>query len=177
MATGNIDKFREVREILSEYDILVEMIEVKGLEVQGETNKEVAYISAVLLSKMLKKPILVEDSGLYIKALNGFPGPFSSYVYRTIGVNGVLKLMKNVRNREAYFISAVAYAPDPLDVRVFLGTVKGVISDAPRGGGWGFDPIFIPEHHEKTFGELGPKKNKISHRYKALKKFAEWLTG
>ena len=120
---------------------------------------------------------MVEDAGLFIEALKGFPGPYSSYVYKTLGVQGILKLMEGVKRREAYFLSAIAYAEPGLEPKVFLGKVEGFIVPEARGSkGFGFDPIFQPKGSEKTFAEMGvEEKNRFSHRAKALSALAEWL--
>jgi XTP/dITP diphosphohydrolase len=119
----------------------------------------------------------VEDAGLFIEALNGFPGPFSSYVYKTIGTQGVLRLMRGIKNRNALFLSAVAFCKPKSDPQVFVGKVDGVITLKERGGyGFGFDPIFQPKGKKKTFAEMRRgEKNKFSHRAKALRNFAEWF--
>ena len=116
----------------------------------------------------------MEDSGLFIDALNGFPGPYSSYVFRTLGNRGIVKLLDGMENRKAYFLSVVAYA-DGCEIRSFTGKVKGNISREIRGGeGFGFDPVF--EVSGKTFGEVSIKeKNEISHRKHAFESFFTWF--
>jgi len=120
--------------------------------------------------------VFVEDAGLFIDALNGFPGPYSSYVYRTIGVEGVLKLVEG-KSRGAAFVSVIALYHPGKGVRVFKGMCRGVIAQHPRGfSGFGFDPIFIPEGVGKTFAEMREdEKNKLSHRGEAARKLIEWL--
>ena len=89
------------------------MIRVKAMEIQDENLENIAKASAIDAAKKCGLPVIVEDAGLFIEALNGFPGPYSSYVNKTIGVGGILKLMNNVKDRSAYFLSAVAfYDPD-----------------------------------------------------------------
>ncbi len=177
-ATGNLHKFNESRKILAEYEISVAMLKIKTLEVQADDIKEIAKVSALNIAREINLPIIVEDAGLFIEALNGFPGPYSSYVYRTIGINGILKLLEGIENRRAQFKSVVAfYDSNSKSLKCFQGTVEGTITNEPRGhGGFGFDPIFEPnEQPEKTFGEMSTEeKNKFSHRAKALRKFAEW---
>lgn len=125
----------------------------------------------------LKKPLVLEDSGLYINALKGFPGPYSSYVFKKIGNEGILKLMRSVKDRTAKFVCVVAFAHPKYGIRLFKGEVKGKISLEVRGSkGFGFDPIFIPEGSNKTFGEMDiNEKNMFSHRSKAFKQFFQWL--
>ena len=177
-ATGNLHKFNEARKILAEYDISVAMLKIKTLEIQSDDIEEIAKASVLNATREVNLPTIVEDAGLFIEALNGFPGPYSSYTYRTIGVHGILKLLKGVENREAQFRSVVAfYDPSNESLKCFQGIVEGVIARKPKGySGFGFDPIFEPkEYIGKTFGEMSiEEKNRFSHRAKALRKFAEW---
>lgn len=122
----------------------------------------------------LKTPVIVDDTGFMIDALNGFPGPYAAYVLSTIGNAGILKLMDEVPHRNASFTTAIAYA-DAQEIMVFLGTIEGRITTAPRGtGGFGYDPIF--EVDGKTLAEIPlDKKSKISHRALALTAFRDWF--
>ncbi|MEL9991171.1 MAG: XTP/dITP diphosphatase [Thermoproteus sp.] len=175
-ATSNPNKVVEARSVLRRYSIDVEQKKVKKLEIQADDVEAIAEAAASRLCQEGEDLIVVEDDGLYIKALNGFPGPYSEYVYRTLGLSGVLKLLEGVVDRGAVFKSAVAICIGG-SVKVFTGLVEGYISDRPRGlGGFGFDPIFIPKGYVKTFAELGvDEKSSISHRAKAFTALAEWL--
>jgi XTP/dITP diphosphohydrolase len=114
---------------------------------------------------------MVEDDGLFIESLNDFPGPYSSFVFDTIGNKGILQLLKT--NRKAKFQSIIAYCEKNNDVMLFKGIVDGKISKKPMGTKWGYDPIFIPDGQKTTYAQLRDK-NSISHRYIALRKFAMW---
>jgi len=122
-----------------------------------------------------KSPMIVEDAGLFINTLNGFPGPYSSYVYRTLGIDGTIKLINDKDDKKAEFRSIVAFGDSSI-IKTFQGVVRGMISIQPRGrSGFGFDPIFVPKGSEKTFAEMSLEdKNRYSHRAIALKKFARW---
>lgn len=177
--TGNIHKFNEARRVLAEYKVAVAMLKIGAVEIQDDNLENIAKASATDAVKKCGLPIFVEDAGLFIEALNGFPGPYSSYVYRTIGTKGILKLMENVDKREAYFQSVVAFSSLEEAPKCFQGKVKGKISMEKRGSsGFGFDPIFEPSSgHKRTFAEMTTtEKNEYSHRAEALKKFAEWYT-
>lgn len=180
-ATNNINKFNEARRVLSRYGIAVGMLKVKTLEIQSESLEEIARTSAIHAFQQCRLPVIVEDAGVFIEALNGFPGPYASFVYKTIGNEGLLKLMKKVANRKARFQSVVAYLSEELDMPIcFKGEVLGEITEEVRKGrsGFGFDPIFKPSGSEKTFAEMNlDEKNKYSHRAKALRKFAKWYKG
>lgn len=175
-ATKNVNKFNEARRILAEYSISIAMIRAKMLEVQDDDIERIAEISAINAARETSLPVIVEDAGLFVEALNGFPGPYSSYVYKTIGIKGLLKLLWGVEERKAYFKSVVAFC-NPEKVKLFRGVVYGKIAREARGSeGFGFDPIFEPdEEPSKTFAEMTiEEKNRFSHRARALKKFAEW---
>jgi XTP/dITP diphosphohydrolase len=175
-ATSNKNKFNEASRILEKYGYELVLFSFEKKELQSTDLGEIALQSALIAYTYVNAPVVVEDSGLFIKALNGFPGPFSSYVYKTIGVRGVLKLTEGVTDRSAYFEAAVAIVMPPFE-RVFKGSVYGRIADSPRGtGGFGFDPIFIPENEDKTFAEMSvEEKNKYSHRARAFEKLGIWL--
>lgn len=146
------------------------------VELQSPNLKEIAKFAVKQVSSNHKGMFLVEDSGLFIKALKGFPGPFSSYTLATIGLKGVLRLMKPVKNRAAYFQSALAVVSSSMQPQIFSGTINGKISYEIRGReGLGYDPIFIPVDSDKTFAESGLKfKNVKSHRAKAFRQFSIW---
>jgi XTP/dITP diphosphohydrolase len=178
--TTNIHKFKEAREILTKQGIAIAMIKMKAIEIQEEDLEEIAKASVLDATKKCRLPVIVEDAGLFIKSLNGFPGPYSSYVYKTLGVEGVLKLMENVGDKEAEFRSVVAYCEPKTNIlKTFCGRVKGRITEKPSGSsGFGFDPIFQPleTSDQKTFAEMSiEEKNQYSHRAKALNAFAEWF--
>jgi len=178
-ATGNIHKFNEARHVLAEYKVATALLRVKASETQNDNIEKVAKASVVDTVERCRLPIFVEDAGLFIDTLNGFPGPYSSYVYRTIGTKGILKLMKEVKKRDAHFHSVVAFCDPKESPKCFHGKVKGKISQEERGNsGFGFDPIFKPaDSCNKTFAEMTTEeKNKFSHRAQALTKFAQWYT-
>jgi XTP/dITP diphosphohydrolase len=177
--TGNVHKFYEARKVLAEYNISTAMLNLEAVEIQDDSVENIAKVSAVDAAKKSNLPVFVEDAGLFAKALNGFPGPYSSYVYRTLGTKGILKLMQNERKRDAYFLSVVAFSnPQELsEPKCFQGEVEGKITYEERGKqGFGFDPIFQPYGgNGKTFAEMiTQEKNKYSHRAQALRKFAKW---
>ena len=176
-ATSNRHKYEEARRVLSEYGVkLVQLTSVPKLEIQGESLADIALNAARTAYLRLGEPLIVEDAGLYIEALKGFPGPYSSYVYKTLGCRGILRLLEDEERREAYFESAVAAIIPPYE-EVFVARVHGVIAAEPRGeGGFGFDPIFIPRGEARTFAEMGvEEKNRLSHRARALRMLGEWL--
>ncbi len=180
-ATSNKGKFHEVETLASGYGIVVRQLDVKKVEIQSDSLEEISlYAVRDIYSKVVGKGIdniVVEDAGLFIDALKGFPGPYSSYVYKTIGINGVLKLLEGVDNRRAFFKAVVAFKSSSLGEKIFKGIVYGEIVKEPRGTyGFGFDPIFKPYGSDKTFAEMTThEKNKFSHRSKAFTELFKWL--
>uniref|UniRef100_A0A7C1P367 dITP/XTP pyrophosphatase n=1 Tax=Thermofilum pendens TaxID=2269 RepID=A0A7C1P367_THEPE len=176
LATGNKTKAAEIINVLAEAGITAEVVPLKKLEVQSDSLEEIARVAAERLPP-LDAPIVVEDAGLFVTALNGFPGPYSHYVFRTLGCRGLLKLLEGVEERRACFKSVVAVKMPSGEVEVFTGETWGVITHEERGGkGFGFDPIFQPEGSTKTFAEMDlEEKNLWSHRGRAVRKLALWL--
>jgi XTP/dITP diphosphohydrolase len=178
-ATNNVNKFNEVRRVLAEYKIAVGMLRVKTAEIQSDSLREIARTSAIDAFRKCNLPVIVEDAGLFIDALNGFPGPYAAYAYKTIGNAGLLKLMANVEDRKAIFQSVMAYYDGHSTPVCFEGEATGKITNKERRGngksGFGFDPIFQPAGSAKTFAEMTvEEKNGFSHRASAVRKFAEW---
>jgi XTP/dITP diphosphohydrolase len=177
--TGNVHKFQEARDVLKEFGISTVMLNLDTTEIQADDVEEIAKTSAIEAARKSRMPIFVEDAGLFIDALKGFPGPYSSYVYRTLGTEGILKLMKNAIQRDAHFYSAVAFSDSRKadTTKCFIGEVQGKIAYKEQGRmGFGFDPVFAPSAEpDKTFAEITQQeKNKHSHRAKALRKFCSW---
>ncbi|MEM0505314.1 MAG: XTP/dITP diphosphatase [Sulfolobales archaeon] len=177
VVTTNLGKLNELRIMAHESNIELIPVNVPKLEIQSDDLEVIASYAALTASAFINKDLIVEDSGLFIKALNGFPGSMSSQVLRKLGVNGILKLMEGLVDREAYFKSVIAYYSPDHGVRLFHGVVYGEISTNARGSsGFGFDPIFIPKGSNKTFAEMClEEKNKLSHRGVAFRKFVEWF--
>ncbi len=180
LVTSNIHKFHEARQILSEYKIATAMLKkVDAIEIQNDNIENVAQASSADAVKKCNLPIIVEDTGLFVGPLKGFPGAYSSYVYRTIGNEGILRLLDKVENRKAYFQSVIAFlSPTAARPMCFTGKVEGQIAKEIHGSqGFGFDPIFKPSNSSKTFAEMSIiEKNRHSHRASAFRKFAKWYT-
>jgi XTP/dITP diphosphohydrolase len=177
--TSNHHKFNEISVFAADLGIKIQMKDLPCEEIQADKIEEVASKSAVDACNMLGKPCFVEDAGLFVSALRWFPGPYSSYVFRTIGNDGLLKLMIHKKNRRAEFRSAISYCEPTLEAATFTGNVVGKIASKARGShGFGFDPIFIPSESDgRTFGEMTiAEKSVISHRARAGKKFLKWYT-
>jgi len=175
MGTSSDHKYAEAREVMQEYGIELERLSIERVEIQADDPELIAEYSLKVLDVDI--PILIEDAGLYIDKYFGFPGPYSSYALRTINNEGILKLMENDTDREARYLSAVAYRDGDISV-TFRGEVTGKISHTERGtAGFGYDPIFIPDEGDgRTFAEMNAEeKAKISHRARAFRQLAEWI--
>ncbi len=173
--TSNKGKVLEFRQIL-EPEIKVNHINMSYPEIRSEDSEEIARHSAKELSDKLKKKIVVEDSGLFIHALKDFPGTYSATIHRKIGIEGILKLMINMKNRSCFYKSAVAYCEPRKKPISFLGTEKGKIAEKIRGGfGFGHDPIFIPEGRKITYGEMKNCIETKKFRRRAVEKLRKYL--
>ena len=175
--SSNEHKFREIKLVLMEYNISAIRRKADLKEIQSLDLEDIAREKAFSAHEIVKKSIIVEDAGLFIDALGGFPGPYSSFVQQTIGCEGILTLLRNKLSRKAIFKSALVCADRNGKLLTFLGDVTGTISQDLRGDhGFGFDPIFIPDGHRDTYAlMLDAEKNLISHRAIATRKFADWF--
>ena len=168
--SSNNHKYQEAKIILDSFGIKLGFIKSTLEEIQSNSLKEIALCKAKDAFSKCKKPLIIEDDGIFINSLNGFPGPYSSYIFKTIGNKGILNLLK--QNRKAKFISIITYC-DKHILQSFDAKIDGSISKSVKGKGWVYDPIFVPNNSQKTFAQLN-NKNELSHRYKALKKFSKW---
>ena len=168
--SSNNHKYQEAKKILNTFGINLGFFKSELQEIQSSSLKDIAQQKAKDAFSKLKQPIIIEDDGLFVDSLDGFPGPYSSYVFKTIGNKGIISLVKN--NRKAKFVSIITYC-DKNTLQSFDAKIDGTISKSQKGKGWGYDPIFIPKNMKKTFAEI-ENKNELSHRFKALKKFSNW---
>jgi len=171
-ATSNKDKAAEFSAILRPVNVVA--IDLQLEEIQNPDLKVISRHKAMQAAEELGEPAVVDDSGLFIKSLNGFPGPYSAYAEETIGLQGILDLLANKLNRTAKFVSVISYAEPDGEARIFRGEAEGTITTTIRGeNGFGFDPIF--EYNGRTFAEMDrQEKNMVSHRFLALQAFRGW---
>ncbi len=179
-ATNNKHKIEELYALLGkEYQVLTlkEAGFTGELREDFETFEENATQKAQLVFDELGIPVIADDSGLEVKSLDMRPGVFSA---RYAGINAsdemnnqkLLEELDGIPDRTAQFVTVIALV-DETGVRTYRGSCKGTILAEKRGGsGFGYDPLFVPEHYKETFAELGGTvKQKISHRANALKLF------
>ncbi len=172
MATGNKDKVEEAQTILG---IPIEIADIKIDEIQSMDLEEVARKKVEAAYAVLKRPVIVDDVGVFVEVWDGFPGPLIKYLQR-LGNERILEFMMNQKNRNVIVESAIGYHDGEIS-QVFIGSVKGSIATEERGtDGWGFDPIFIPDGQGLTYAEMGlGGKNQLSHRRLAFDKLRAHL--
>lgn len=155
----------------------LEHIKTTYPEIQAETLEDTIRPGLEWLMQRHVVPLMIDDSGLFVEALKGFPGVYSSYVFKTIGCDGILKLMEGVKERSARFECCVGFVVPGGEPHISKGVAKGHISTAKAGtGGFGYDPIFVPEGHTRTYAQFEVlEKNSISHRGRAIARFLEEL--
>lgn len=185
-ATGNKGKVREFQEILGKMDFEVISMKDMGIDAEveetGSTFEENALIKARAIAMLCDYPVISDDSGLCVDALDGAPGIYSA---RFAGEDAddkdrnmyLLKLLNGVENRKAHYVAAIAYiTPDGKEITT-VGTTDGEILTEEQGtGGFGYDPLFYCTEIGKCFGVATPdEKNAVSHRGRALRKLYDIL--
>lgn len=185
-ASGNQGKLKEVKAILE-----AEGIEIKCLKdfkpvdepvEDGLTFLDNAKIKAIYYYQIFKTPVLCDDSGLMVDALNGEPGVYSARYANVVAhqdtenIKKLLHNLHNISNRTASFVCTMVYF-DGTNLYYTEGKLEGQIVDVPRGSnGFGYDPVFMPNGYDQTIAELDSDlKNKISHRHHALIKMERIL--
>jgi XTP/dITP diphosphohydrolase len=181
--TTNTGKIESLRIHISEKKYKIVSYSFDLPEIQANSAEEVVYEKAKVAYSLVKKPLLVHDSSFHIPALNDFPGVYVKYINQTIGVEGVLKLLKNADDRSCYFQAALAFASDN-GIKVFahktrIGQIAIKAHDFNHPKAWSeLWKVYIPYGHTKTMSaftdkELAIRKNK--KRKNEFEKFAEWL--
>ncbi len=173
-ATSNINKLKETRKM--GFDVDCKNIELD--EIQSIHTEQVAKHKAAQAYAKLRLPVIVEDTGLYINELNGFPGALVKWLAHGLGYEKICRLVDICGNRRAYAETCIAFC-NGKTTKTFVGKVKGRIAMHPKGKrDFGWDYIFIPEGSTKTFAEMSMKeKNAISMRQIAFVKLRRFLSG
>lgn len=183
-ATGNINKVREVQEILPESFKVLSLIDLRyppKLEETGDTLEENSRLKAKTLFDYVKAPCFADDTGLEVLALGGAPGVRSArYAEKESNdlknVDLLLHNLRNESNRKARFRTVITLFIEGNENQ-FEGIVHGKIITKRKGtGGFGYDPVFVPDGYVTTFAEMAPEeKNMISHRGKSITKLVDFL--
>jgi XTP/dITP diphosphohydrolase len=174
LVTTNPGKLREVRTLLAPFGAKVLPLRRRLPEPQAESLGEVAR-SKLAAVRDVPGWVLVEDSGLFIPSLGGFPGVYSAHIYQIWGLSPILELLRR-RERRAVFRTVAGLRRG--DRTWFTsGACAGTIARTERGSnGFGFDPIFVPSGNRSTFGEMdSSEKDKVSHRARAMRRIGRIL--
>lgn len=186
LATNNPNKVKEVKEILNELGVEVLTLKDLGIDIEIIEDQDSfegnARKKAHTIFEITKIPTIADDSGLIVEQLNGAPGVYSSryaceeHNYEKNNQKLLQELKDKPKPHRAKFICVINYKSETED-EIFTGMVDGEIVDQPRGtNGFGYDPLFKPDGFNQTYAELPSEiKNKISHRYKALLQFRDYL--
>lgn len=182
LATSNMHKLDEFKQMLEPLGYNVKNIKIDNLEETGTTFEENAILKAKYINDKYGYACIADDSGLEVKALNNEPGIYSArymgldtdYIIKN---NNIIDRLKDKDDRSARFVCAIAYVDENKEVHTFIGEVKGSISYEIIGeAGFGYDPIFYYDEFKTTLGNIkSDQKNKISHRSNALRKLVNYL--
>lgn len=171
--TGNRNKFEEVKAILAD----VEQLDIDLPEIQDIDAKNI--VRAKLLEALNHKDgeFIVEDTSLYLDCLQGLPGPLIKWFLKTIGNDGLANLAEKLGGNKAEAKTIIGYAKNKDEIEFFEGVIPGKIVAQTGVSGFGWDPIFQPDGHDKTFAEMtAEEKNGVSMRKIAVEKLKEFLS-
>ncbi len=171
--TSNRNKFNEAKDIIGRN---LEMASLEIEEIQNLDTAEVVKFKLEEAYRVLKKPVCVDDTGLYLDAINGLPGAFAKHFYGTLGTEGLSRLVSLYGIYSATAATSIGFS-DGKYTRIFTSKVKGKISSLPKGkAGFGFDSLFIPHGQEFTLSQMDiSTKNKFSARGKAFGRLKHYL--
>ena len=178
VVTSNDGKIKEFKQAFEKTPVFPTKVSVPYPEVQASSLEEVVDFGLDNLKDKIQPPFIIDDAGVFVDGLEGFPGVYSRYVYDTIGLQGILKQMENLDDRQASFKCVLGLLLEDGTTHKFVGECKGRIIHEMRGdGGFGYDPIFIPDGFDRTFSELPPEeKNEISHRGRAMQNLLAFIS-
>ena len=164
--TTNKGKIESLRKKLNK-EIVLKHVSLTLPELQYDTGSEVVIWKAKEAFKKIKKPLLVQDSSFHIKTFNGFPGSYIKYILKTIGIKGMLEIMKNKKDRSCYFEDAIGYTENGIDVKVFVSHNKGTLSKKIDNNNkkvmWSdLWKIFIPDGCVKSLASITEEELEIA---------------
>ncbi|HEX9721688.1 MAG TPA: RdgB/HAM1 family non-canonical purine NTP pyrophosphatase [Candidatus Paceibacterota bacterium] len=177
--TTNKHKFQEVQDILKNYAIELEHLDMEYEENHDSSLDEIARSAAKKLAEKLQKPVVLEDTGLFFEAYNNFPGALPKFVIHSIGFKGIFKLLQG-ESRKAYFKTMAAFCQPGQEPVLFEGIMRGEIAEEIHNQDkdeMPYDKIFIPKGKTKTISDMTlEEKNSFSQRAQAFRKFGEYLS-
>jgi non-canonical purine NTP pyrophosphatase (RdgB/HAM1 family) len=184
-ATNNPNKLKEVRQLIPPSIQLLSLRDIDcddDIAETGSTIRENAYIKSRYIYEKFGMNCFADDTGLEVDAIGGRPGVYSARFAGPAGrseenIKKLLTELKGIDNRKANFRTVISLMIDGKD-QAFEGVVNGVITKEEEGqNGFGYDPVFLPDGHDKTFAEMSDaEKNQISHRGIAVRKLAAFIT-
>ena len=176
--TTNKHKVKEVGEVLKGYDIKIKQENLEYEEDKEADMEDIVRKAAKFLADRFKKPVIVEDTGLFFKAYNNFPGAQPKFVINSIGFDGIFRLLKD-KDRSAYCKTAIGYCEPDKNPMIFTGEIHGQITDKviqPKKETMPYNHIFIPDGEKRAVVEMSMREwNNISQRGKATRKLGEFL--
>ena len=185
-ATKNKGKVNSIASVLSKFNIKVVQKPLEIPEIRSENLKDIAIYKVLYAFEKIKGPVIALDSGFYVHSIGGFPKMYVNFALKTIGVNGILKLVKNI-DRSCEFRNCLVFFDGTLKKPVvFEESVKGILADRPRGKKQDYFWsdlffVFVPEDKNKTLAEMAPEEyykwREELYINSYLTKFAKWLSG
>jgi len=176
--SSNAGKIEEVSKHLKSFGIEVEGKILDMPEISSDSQEEVAKEKARHAAKVVGRPVIAEDTGVYFETYKNFPGTHPKFIFETIGYEGILKLLKG-KSRKAFFKTIVSFCRPDEEPLVFVGICKGAITKKVIGESHPrlpYDSVFIPDGEKRVFAEMTKEeKAKYSHRAKAVEAFAKWF--
>jgi XTP/dITP diphosphohydrolase len=182
--TGNEGKFKTAQEIMNKYDIKLIRRKLKLNEPQHEDIEFIVKSKALESSKKINKPLIVEDSGLFIPSLNNFPGSYTGFILKTIGVEGLLKLLRGNDKRCTFHLSLAYWEPGMNDVKIFKykdhGCIGSDVSKGSKSNTWSnLFSVYIPKGYNTPLSSMDKKEykkfKKEWYERTHFKQLAEWL--
>lgn len=177
LVSTNKHKFRELKKIALEFGIKLKMRKAQLLEAKADSIEKIALYKAKQAFQRFKKPLIVEDTGIYFSEYNNFPGAYSKTVYLSLGFKGLLRLIRPLKNKKAFFKTTICYI-DGKKTKVFTGILKGKLTNKvydKEEDVMPYEKIFKPKNYNITLSSIPRKeKNTFSHRAKAARLFFAW---
>jgi non-canonical purine NTP pyrophosphatase (RdgB/HAM1 family) len=174
--TRNKEKITDIKNMIGRFHPVEFASDIELIEIQSLSVEEVVAFKAKQAFDLLQKPVVVSDTGLEITSLKKFPGALVKFTNEALGQEKIVKLLEYEKNRQAFFVAAIAYCYGENRIKVFVERDEGTIAFEPKGDGWHFDRIFIPKGYTQTWAEIGRMdKNTHSAFRRALKKLEQFL--
>lgn len=173
--SNNKYKINETNKLMKELGVNIEGVSLKINEIQSRDIQLIAKDKALKAFKQIKRPLFVEQTGLYMEDFGNLPGGLTQIVWDSLEADKFCDYFGKRANTKAKAVTTIAYC-DGIKIHFFQGQIQGKIVDKPRGDrSFQWDCVFQPDKYNETFAEMGEKKNEISMRRIAMKEFAEYL--